>query len=63
MSKQLKPTAKDDFFGGDEPKSRAPAKAASRGTGGEADSTAADVEVLEGLEPVRRETRESMSGA
>ena len=30
MSKQLKPKAKDDFFGGDEPKSRAPAKAASR---------------------------------
>ncbi|UPT83940.1 DNA topoisomerase IV subunit B [Bradyrhizobium barranii subsp. apii] len=54
MSKQLKPKAKDDFFGGDEPKSRAPAKAASRGTGGEADYTAADIEVLEGLEPVRR---------
>ncbi|MET4238510.1 DNA topoisomerase IV subunit B [Bradyrhizobium sp. RT10b] len=54
MSKQLKPKAKDDFFGGDEPKSHAPAKAASRGTGGEADYTAADIEVLEGLEPVRR---------
>ncbi|MHC4054580.1 DNA topoisomerase IV subunit B [Bradyrhizobium shewense] len=54
MSKQLKPKAKDDFFGGDEPKPRAPAKAASRGTGGEADYTAADIEVLEGLEPVRR---------
>ncbi|AHY50838.1 MULTISPECIES: DNA topoisomerase IV subunit B [Bradyrhizobium] len=54
MSKQLKPKTKDDFFGGDEPKSRAPAKAASRGTGGEADYTAADIEVLEGLEPVRR---------
>ncbi|WLB50426.1 DNA topoisomerase IV subunit B [Bradyrhizobium sp. 521_C7_N1_3] len=54
MSKQLKPKAKDEFFGGDEPKSRAPAKAASRGTGGEADYTAADIEVLEGLEPVRR---------
>ncbi|WP_445222065.1 DNA topoisomerase IV subunit B [Bradyrhizobium sp. Pa8] len=54
MSKQLKPKAKDDFFGGDEPKSRAPAKTASRGTGGEADYTAADIEVLEGLEPVRR---------
>ncbi|WP_407183363.1 DNA topoisomerase IV subunit B [Bradyrhizobium centrosematis] len=53
MSKQLKPKAKDDFFGGDEPKSRAPAKAAPRG-GGEADYTAADIEVLEGLEPVRR---------
>ncbi|MEY9658289.1 topoisomerase-4 subunit B [Bradyrhizobium ottawaense] len=54
MSKQLKPKAKDDFFGGDEPKPRTPAKAASRGTGGEADYTAADIEVLEGLEPVRR---------
>ncbi|UFW90953.1 DNA topoisomerase IV subunit B [Bradyrhizobium barranii] len=54
MSKQLKPKAKDDFFGGDEPKSHAPAKAASRGTGAEADYTAADIEVLEGLEPVRR---------
>lgn len=53
MSKQLKPKAKDDFFGGEEPKARA-AKAAPRGTGGEADYTAADIEVLEGLEPVRR---------
>ncbi|MCK1742959.1 DNA topoisomerase IV subunit B [Bradyrhizobium sp. 139] len=54
MSKQLKPKTKGDFFGGDEPKSRAPAKAASRGSGAEADYTAADIEVLEGLEPVRR---------
>ena len=53
MSKQLKPKAKDDFFGGDEPKARA-VKAAPRGSGGEADYTAADIEVLEGLEPVRR---------
>ncbi|WP_439400623.1 DNA topoisomerase IV subunit B [Bradyrhizobium sp. DASA03068] len=53
MSKQLKPKAKDDFFGGDEPKPRA-TKAAPRGSGGEADYTAADIEVLEGLEPVRR---------
>lgn len=53
MSKHLKPKAKDDFFGGDEPKPRA-AKAAPRGSGGEADYTAADIEVLEGLEPVRR---------
>lgn len=53
MSKQLKPKAKDDFFGSDEPKPRA-AKAAPRGSGGEADYTAADIEVLEGLEPVRR---------
>ncbi|MHC2619568.1 topoisomerase-4 subunit B [Bradyrhizobium huanghuaihaiense] len=54
MSKQLKPKAKDDFFGGDEPKPRTAAKAAPRGSGGEADYTAADIEVLEGLEPVRR---------
>ncbi|MDF0520785.1 DNA topoisomerase IV subunit B [Bradyrhizobium yuanmingense] len=53
MSKQLKPKAKDDFFGGDEPKPRAATKAAPR-SGGEADYTAADIEVLEGLEPVRR---------
>ncbi|NUR11885.1 MAG: DNA topoisomerase IV subunit B [Bradyrhizobium sp.] len=53
MSKQLKPKAKDDFFGGDEPKPRA-VKAAPRGSAGEADYTAADIEVLEGLEPVRR---------
>ncbi|MCP3466357.1 MULTISPECIES: DNA topoisomerase IV subunit B [unclassified Bradyrhizobium] len=54
MSKQLKTKAKGDLFGGDEPKPRAPAKAASRASGGEADYTAADIEVLEGLEPVRR---------
>ncbi|GMP01849.1 DNA topoisomerase IV subunit B [Bradyrhizobium sp. TM239] len=54
MSKQLKPKAKGDFFGGDEPKPRSAPKAAPRGSGGEADYTAADIEVLEGLEPVRR---------
>ncbi|RXG90872.1 DNA topoisomerase IV subunit B [Bradyrhizobium zhanjiangense] len=54
MSKQLKTKAKDDLFGANEPKSRASAaKTASRGSG-EADYTAADIEVLEGLEPVRR---------
>ena len=56
MSKQLK-TKEKDLFGGAEAKSeakRTPAKAAPRGTGGEADYTAADIEVLEGLEPVRR---------
>ena len=55
MSKQLKTKAKADLFGADEQKSRAPAaKTAPRGSGGEADYTAADIEVLEGLEPVRR---------
>jgi topoisomerase-4 subunit B len=54
MSKQLKTKAKNDLFGADEPKPRAPAKTAPRGSGAEADYTAADIEVLEGLEPVRR---------
>jgi topoisomerase-4 subunit B len=55
MSKQLKTKTKDDLFAGNEPKGRASAaKAAPRANGGEADYTAADIEVLEGLEPVRR---------
>lgn len=55
MSKQLKTKSKDDLFGANEPKTRAAAtKAAPRAGGGEADYTAADIEVLEGLEPVRR---------
>ncbi|SEO07791.1 DNA topoisomerase IV subunit B [Bradyrhizobium sp. OK095] len=54
MSKQLKPKTKDDFFGGDEPKPRTPAKTTSRAGGAEDNYTAADIEVLEGLEPVRR---------
>src|SRR5689334_7613042 len=56
MSKPLKSAAKSksasDLFG--EPKGRAPARAASRATSAEAGYTAADIEVLEGLEPVRR---------
>jgi topoisomerase-4 subunit B len=52
MSKQLK--SKADLFPTDEPKPRASAKAAPRAGGAEADYTAADIEVLEGLEPVRR---------
>lgn len=54
MSKQLKTKAKNDLFEGGEPKGRATGKAAPRASGGEADYTAADIEVLEGLEPVRR---------
>ncbi|WP_426425982.1 DNA topoisomerase IV subunit B [Bradyrhizobium genosp. A] len=55
MSKQLKTKSKDDLFDTNEPKTRAAAaKAAPRASGGEADYTAADIEVLEGLEPVRR---------
>lgn len=55
MSKQLKTKTKDDLFDSNESKARATAaKAAPRASGAEADYTAADIEVLEGLEPVRR---------
>src|ERR671923_1460723 len=57
MSKSLKsatkPKSANDLFGA-EGKGRAAPKAASRGTSAEAGYTAADIEVLEGLEPVRR---------
>src|SRR6201990_1608761 len=56
MSKPLKSKAKadTDLFGTGEPKGRAPLKVASRSGGAEAGYTARDIEVLEGLEPVRR---------
>jgi topoisomerase-4 subunit B len=56
MSKQLKQVSKskEDLFGEQDLKPRAPARAAPRSSGGEAEYTAADIEVLEGLEPVRR---------
>lgn len=54
MSKQLKTKTKDDLFDGSEPKARPAVKAAPRAGGADADYTAADIEVLEGLEPVRR---------
>src|SRR6266446_6140076 len=57
MSKSLKSATKakpNDLFGASESKARAPAKAASRAGNAEASYTAADIEVLEGLEPVRR---------
>src|SRR5687767_15978930 len=58
MAKSLKSVAKSktdsDLFGGDEPKGRAPLKVAARAASAEAGYTAADIEVLEGLEPVRR---------
>src|ERR1700681_1892015 len=58
MDKPLKNNAKaksaGDLFGASEPKGRAPLKAAPRAASAEADYTAADIEVLEGLEPVRR---------
>src|SRR6195952_2256218 len=58
MSKPLKSAAKNksegDLFGAPEPRGRAPLKVASRSQSAEAGYTAADIEVLEGLEPVRR---------
>ena len=57
MPKPLKSNAKtkasDDLFGA-AGKGRAPLKVASRSTSAEAGYTARDIEVLEGLEPVRR---------
>src|SRR5260221_4636878 len=58
MATPLKSIAKckatNDLFGAAEPKGRAAPKAASRATSAEAGYTARDIEVLEGLEPVRR---------
>src|SRR5580693_1879409 len=58
MTKPLKAPPKikssNDLFGTGEPKGRAPLKVASRSQSAEAGYTAADIEVLEGLEPVRR---------
>jgi topoisomerase-4 subunit B len=48
-----KKTQDDDLFAKPAPKARSTA-AAAKGSGGEAGYTAADIEVLEGLEPVRR---------
>src|SRR6266852_6178286 len=58
MAKPLKSLAKskatNDLFGAAEPKGRAALKVASRNSSAEAGYTARDIEVLEGLEPVRR---------
>ena len=57
MPKPLKSTAKakaNDLFAATEPKGRGGLKVASRSSSGEAGYTARDIEVLEGLEPVRR---------
>src|ERR1700732_31629 len=58
MAKSLKALAKNkatnDLFSAGEPKGRASLKLAARGSGAEAGYTARDIEVLEGLEPVRR---------
>src|SRR5580704_17359882 len=58
MSKPLKSLAKakqpNDLFAASESKGRASLKVASRASSAEAGYTARDIEVLEGLEPVRR---------
>src|SRR6266478_2540524 len=58
MPKPLKSSAKtkatSDLFGASEPKGRAAVKAAPRALSAESGYTARDIEVLEGLEPVRR---------
>ncbi len=57
MPKPLKSAAKakeDDLFGSSDSKTKANLKVAARGGGAEAGYTARDIEVLEGLEPVRR---------
>src|SRR6201995_3674826 len=57
MSKPLKSATKTqptDLFSAQASKGRAPLKVAPRGSDAEAGYTAADIEVLEGLEPVRR---------
>src|SRR5437763_12235644 len=58
MPKPLKASAKtkaeNDLFGAAPSKGRAPLKVASRSQSAEAGYTARDIEVLEGLEPVRR---------
>src|SRR6266851_3083352 len=50
----IKGKAANDLFGAPEPGGRAPLKVAARTSGAEAGYTARDIEVLEGLEPVRR---------
>src|SRR6476661_4104515 len=58
MNKPLKSPAKGkaatDLFGASESKGRAPLKGAAHAPNAESGYTARDIEVLEGLEPVRR---------
>src|SRR6267378_2872218 len=54
LKANTKPRSDDDLFGATELTGRAPSKPAPRGSSAEAGYTAADIEVLEGLEPVRR---------
>ena len=54
MKLNAKTKATNDLFGAPEPKGRAPLKVTPRAGSAEAGYTARDIEVLEGLEPVRR---------
>src|SRR3978361_2307659 len=54
LKSSAKPKSDDDLFGTGAPKGRPALKVASRTSSAEAGYTAADIEVLEGLEPVRR---------
>src|ERR1700690_2644742 len=54
LKSPAKPKASNDLFADAEPKGRAALKVASRSSSAEAGYTARDIEVLEGLEPVRR---------
>ena len=54
LKSNTKPKVADDLFGAAGPKGRTPLKVASRSNSAEAGYTARDIEVLEGLEPVRR---------
>jgi topoisomerase IV subunit B len=58
MAKSLKALPKSrsstDLFAAAEPKGKAASKASARSSGAEGEYTARDIEVLEGLEPVRR---------
>src|ERR1700709_621585 len=54
LKKLAKAKAANDLFGAPEPKGRSQLKVTSRAASAEADYTARDIEVLEGLEPVRR---------
>src|ERR1700709_757655 len=54
MAKALKSNAKEDLFAASAAKAPATPKAPARAATAEDGYTAADIEVLEGLEPVRR---------
>src|SRR6476469_3793485 len=54
MKSQVKVKGTDDLFGASDSKGGPSLKLASRSSGPEAGYTAADIELLEGLEPVRR---------